>query len=108
HLDKEVFEYLIFLNAGLPHPDPFVTSTATKEIASHNPEALNMPQGWLKNFTIVRPAFMNVIEITVVYVVEDLQKCQNVSRADVGHFIAKDLIGKGRLDWNGGAVGIAN
>ncbi|KAJ3130172.1 hypothetical protein HK098_005419 [Nowakowskiella sp. JEL0407] len=108
HIDKENFEFLIFQASGTQHPDPSIQKTAAKELVDHDLSLIDQSQHWLKNFVIVRPAFLSDGPEVGKYLVDrSLHKRTGISRADVGHFIGKELIGKNNITWDGGAVAIA-
>ncbi|KAJ3039343.1 hypothetical protein HDV00_012336 [Rhizophlyctis rosea] len=107
HADKEIMEWLLFNASGVTHPDTYVEEFARKEASEEAKEVKNaIGGGWLKKFTIVRPAWLVDGEAKGVYRVGEVVKGgSTIRRADVGHFIAEKVVGK--EEWVGKAVTVA-
>ncbi|KIO24806.1 hypothetical protein M407DRAFT_76466 [Tulasnella calospora MUT 4182] len=106
HADKLGMERVFHWSAGWPE----------EEWKEGDPEAHILPQGWeetlggkpgwLKSFVVVRPAILTDGEQTDKYKVgEDIPGLWTVSRKDVGHFIASDVL-KDWSKWEGKAVSV--
>ncbi|KAJ3046970.1 hypothetical protein HK097_000355 [Rhizophlyctis rosea] len=104
HADKEIMEWIIFSAAKGSHPDAYVQEFGEKN-ASADAVAVKtgLGSGWLKKFTVVRPAFLTDGKVTGTYRAgERVQGTYTISRKDIGHFVAERVVGK--EEWVGKAV----
>ncbi|TPX69380.1 hypothetical protein SpCBS45565_g02412 [Spizellomyces sp. 'palustris'] len=91
HADKEKLEAHVYHAAGLTHPDATIDQSTQTSLHTQS-----LPQpGWLKEFVIVRPAFLTDGPCTQNYRADEHLKTYTISRADIGHFIGKACVGEG-------------
>ncbi|KAI8826133.1 uncharacterized protein EV422DRAFT_155029 [Fimicolochytrium jonesii] len=105
HADKIKLEGTVFHAAGLPHIDPEVEKDLQQDGLTHIASA----DEWrLREFILVRPAFLTNGDLTEKYRVDEHLVSYTVSRLDIGHFIATQCVGAEKTKWVNKAVTIGN
>ncbi|KAG8879838.1 hypothetical protein FRB98_005487 [Tulasnella sp. 332] len=106
HADKIGMEKVIHHSAGWT--SPWDEQGPSEKILAPGWESNVPDRGWLKHVTIVRPAVLTNGKMTGKYRVGDLlHGAFRISRQDVAHFIANDVI-PNPVKYDGKAVSVAH